>query len=136
MITTRRMLMLYACLVPVALTGCDLADYFPNVPQPVPVISPGYQVDIDGHPVRISGFDDCPREKDEARHAAAQDEKGCIVLSAERSEVKVRLYQPAGAVTETWRFIREKDARQNDIIRLQRPNGALVMQNLQGKESP
>ncbi|MGE2344527.1 hypothetical protein [Escherichia coli] len=46
MITTRRMLMLYACLVPVALTGCDLADYFPNVPQPVPVISPGYQVDI------------------------------------------------------------------------------------------
>ncbi|WP_329523384.1 hypothetical protein [Klebsiella pasteurii] len=48
MITTRRMLMLYACLVPVALTGCDLADYFPNVPQPVPVISPGYQVDIDG----------------------------------------------------------------------------------------
>ncbi|EFB2741989.1 hypothetical protein FHJ08_25310, partial [Escherichia coli] len=88
MITTRRMLMLYACLVPVALTGCDLADYFPNVPQPVPVISPGYQVDIDGHPVRISGFDDCPREKDEARHAAAQDEKGCIVLSAERSEVK------------------------------------------------
>ncbi len=81
MITTRRMLMLYACLVPVALTGCDLADYFPNVPQPVPVISPGYQVDIDGHPVRISGFDDCPREKDEARHAAAQDEKGCIVLS-------------------------------------------------------
>ena len=47
MITTRRMLMLYACLVPVALTGCDLADYFPNVPQPVPVISPGYQVDID-----------------------------------------------------------------------------------------
>lgn len=32
--------------------------------------------------------------------------------------------------------IREKDARQNDIIRLQRPNGALVMQNLQGKESP
>ncbi len=50
MITTRRMLMLYACLVPVALTGCDLADYFPNVPQPVPVISPGYQVDIDGHP--------------------------------------------------------------------------------------
>ncbi|HHP8373405.1 TPA: hypothetical protein ACSI73_005273, partial [Klebsiella pneumoniae] len=118
--------MLYACLVPVALTGCDLADYFPNVPQPVPVISPGYQVDIDGHPVRISGFDDCPREKDEARHAAAQDEKGCIVLSAERSEVKVRLYQPAGAVTETWRIIREKDARQNDIIRLQRPNGALV----------
>ncbi|MFH2355038.1 DUF4942 domain-containing protein [Klebsiella pneumoniae] len=108
MITTRRMLMLYACLVPVALTGCDLADYFPNVPQPVPVISPGYQVDIDGHPVRISGFDDCPREKDEARHAAAQDEKGCIVLSAERSEVKVRLYQPAGAVTETWRIIREK----------------------------
>ncbi|MEY8940624.1 hypothetical protein AB9K36_02340 [Klebsiella michiganensis] len=59
-----------------------------------------------------------------------------IVLSAERSEVKVRLYQPAGAVTETWRIIREKDARQNDIIRLQRPNGALVMQNLQGKESP
>ncbi|WP_228283067.1 hypothetical protein [Klebsiella pneumoniae] len=56
MITTRRMLMLYACLVPVALTGCDLADYFPNVPQPVPVISPGYQVDIDGHPVRISGL--------------------------------------------------------------------------------
>ncbi|HEB5129172.1 TPA: hypothetical protein R0E88_005087, partial [Klebsiella pneumoniae] len=112
MITTRRMLMLYACLVPVALTGCDLADYFQNVPQPVPVISPGYQVDIDGHPVRISGFDDCPREKDEARHAAAQDEKGCIVLSAERSEVKVRLYQPAGAVTETWRIIREKDARQ------------------------
>nr|WP_269966620.1 hypothetical protein [Klebsiella pneumoniae] len=95
------MLMLYACLVPVALTGCDLADYFPNVPQPVPVISPGYQVDIDGHPVRISGFDDCPRDKDEARHAAAQDEKGCIVLSAERSEVKVRLYQPAGTVTET-----------------------------------
>ncbi|AVJ89291.1 putative oRF22 (plasmid) [Klebsiella pneumoniae] len=50
--------------------------------------------------------------------------------------MKVRLYQPAGAVTETWRIIREKDARQNDIIRLQRPNGALVMQNLQGKESP
>ncbi len=55
------------------------------------------------------------------------------MLSAERSEVKVRLYQPAGAVTETRRIIREKDARQNDIIRLQRPNGALVMQNLQGK---
>ncbi|VDB02820.1 hypothetical protein [Klebsiella pneumoniae] len=132
MITTRRMLMLYACLVPVALTGCDLADYFPNVPQPVPVISPGYQVDIDGHPVRISGFDDCPREKDEARHAAAQDEKGCIVLSAERSEVKVRLYQPAGASPKPADHP-GKDARQNDIIRLQRPNGALVMQNLQGK---
>lgn len=82
MITTRRMLMLYACLVPVALTGCDLADYFPNVPQPVPVISPGYQVDIDGHPVRISGFDDCLREKDEARHAAAQDEKAAAVVLA------------------------------------------------------
>lgn len=54
MITTRRMLMLYACLVPVALTGCDLADYFPNVPQPVPVISPGYQVDIDGGTVANS----------------------------------------------------------------------------------
>ncbi|MEH4616932.1 hypothetical protein POY37_26140 [Klebsiella pneumoniae] len=93
----------------------------------MPVISPGYQVDIDGHPVRISGFDDCPQEKDEARHAAAQDEKGCIVLSAERSEVKVRLYQPAGAVTETWRIIREKDAHRSDIIRLQRPNGAFVM---------
>lgn len=48
------------------------------------------------------------RGKDEARHAVAQDEKGCIVLSAERSEVKVRLYQPAGAVTETRRIIREK----------------------------
>ncbi|HGB1289878.1 TPA: hypothetical protein ACIUDF_004112 [Salmonella enterica subsp. enterica serovar Saintpaul] len=125
--TTRRMLMLYACLMPVALTGCDLSDYFPNVSQPVPVISPGYQVDIDGHPVRISGFDDCPRDKDEARHAAAQEEKGCIVLSAERAEVKVRLYQPAGAVTETWRIIREKDAHRSDIIRLQRPNGAFVM---------
>ncbi len=44
MITTRRMLMLYACLVPVALTGCDLADYFPNVPQPVPVISPAIRL--------------------------------------------------------------------------------------------
>lgn len=127
MIATRRMLKLYACLVPVALTGCDLSDYFPNVSQPVPVITPGYQVDIDGHPVRISGFDDCPRGKDEARHAAAQDEKGCIVLSSERSEVKVRLYQPAGAVTETWRIIRKKDAHRSDTIRLQRPNGAFVI---------
>ncbi|EKD2966164.1 hypothetical protein ONL17_004648 [Salmonella enterica] len=77
--TRRRMLMLYACLVPVALTGCDLADYFPNVSQPVPVISPGYQVDIDGHPVRISGFDDCPQEKD-----------------AHRSDI-IRLQRPNGA---------------------------------------
>ncbi|WP_235525542.1 hypothetical protein [Photorhabdus heterorhabditis] len=101
MIKTRRLLMLCACFMPVTLTGCDLAGYFPNVSQPVPVISPGYQVDIDGHPVPISGFDDCPQEKDEAWHAAARDEKGCIVLSAERSEVNVRLYQPGGTVTET-----------------------------------
>ncbi|EDT6879189.1 hypothetical protein AIC90_004198 [Salmonella enterica subsp. enterica] len=127
MITTRRVFMLCACIMPLTLTGCDLAGYFPNVSQPVTVITPGYKIDIDGHRVPISGFDDCPREKEEAGHAAARDEKGCIVLSAERSEVNVRVYQPAGAVTETWRIIREKDAHQSDIIRLQRPNGAFVM---------
>lgn len=127
MITTRRLLMLCACLMPVTLTGCDLAGDFPNVSQPVPVIFPGYQVDIDGHPVPISGFDDCPKGKGGAGHAAAREQNGCIVLSAERSEVNVRLYQPAGDVTETWRIIHEKDIHQSDIIRLQRPNGAFVM---------
>lgn len=127
MITTRRVLMLHACLMLVALTGCDLAGDFPNVSQPEPVILPGYQVYIDGHPIPISGFDDCPREKDDAGDIAARDEKGCIVLSAERSEVNVRLYQPASVVTETWQIIRGKDAHQSDIIRLQRPNGAFVI---------
>lgn len=56
MISTR-LLIKCACLIPVTLTGCDLAGYFPIVPQSVPVIFPGYQVEIDGHPVPISGFD-------------------------------------------------------------------------------
>ncbi|WP_387691590.1 hypothetical protein [Photorhabdus sp. RM71S] len=62
-----------------------------------------------------------------ADHAAETDQKGCIVLSEDRTEVKVRLNQPTGAVTETWRIIREKDTHNRDIIRLQRPNGAFVM---------
>ena len=108
------------------LTGCDMASYFPDGPQPVPVISPGYQVSIDGHTVTISGFDNCPQKNVDGNLSADTDRKSCIALEKARTEVKVIVAWPDNVVIETWRINREKDTHDNEAIRLQRPNGEFV----------
>lgn len=116
-----------ALLAPAVLTACDPADYFPDQPQPVSVISPGYPVRIDGQTVPVSGFDDCPPADGSTGRAAQTDSGHCIVLSEGRTTVRVKLNRPNGPVTETWRIVREKDAHNRDITRLQRPDGQFVI---------
>lgn len=116
-----------AFLAPAVLTACDPADYFPDVSQPVSVISPGYPVRIDGQTVPVSGFDDCPDTDGSTGHAAKTDSGDCIVLSEGRTTVRVKLNRPNGSVTETWRIVRARDAHKREITRLQRPDGQFVM---------
>ncbi|PXV70887.1 hypothetical protein [Pantoea sp. PNA 03-3] len=124
----KRFFVLFALgCVPVVLTACDLADYFPDAPQPVSVISPGYQVRIDGQAVPVSGFDKCPPSGGDTEHAAQTDAGHCIVLSEGRKTVRVSLHRPGGSVTETWQIIRARDAHKREITRLQRPDGQFVM---------
>lgn len=122
----------------VGLTGCDkLRDYFTKTAishEPTLVFSPGFKILIDGKPVPVTGFDDCPKADPVMNKIFGDDplagSHDCIVLSKDRKDVRVRVADPTGVVTEQWTIVRETGKagdRPYSRISLKRPDGSLVV---------
>lgn len=141
-----RQLMLLLSFGTLALTGCDQARdvgewVAGNVGEndmlnsPTLVLSPGYEIDVDGQDVPIQGFAECPTQGAlMTRFFGPVLDEGaldCVVLSEDRSTVSVRLFLPSGPVVEEWEIIRETGELEGGRVykrtSLKRPDGTLVV---------
>src|ERR1035437_7066745 len=95
------------------LAACDaVTSYYAEMAatnQPTVVFSPGYKIMVDGKPVPIAGFDDCPKTDPimvkvigESRLDGSHD---CIVIEKDRKNVSVQVGLAGGTVTEQWTIV-------------------------------
>ena len=130
-------LFLYAAAA-VLLAGCDqFRDYYSQMAidhEPTLVFAPGFKILVDGKPVAVVGFDNCPKSDPVMNMIFGDDplagSHDCIVLSKDRKEVQVQVADPKGVVTEQWTIIRETGKtgdRPYSRTSLKRPDGSLIV---------
>jgi hypothetical protein len=102
--------------------------------EPTIVIPPGYKITIDGKPVPIFGFDECPKSDSTMVKVFGESPTdgfhNCIVLTKDRAKVPVLVALSTGRVTEQWFVVRETgNTTEQPYSRtsLRRPDGALVV---------
>jgi len=88
------------------------------------MIAPGYKVNIDGHPVPISGTDDCQltaKNGVSLGDTEGQTSRSCIVIKPDTKAVQVQVGLASGSVSERWTVVHSGES-----TLLQRADGSYV----------
>lgn len=112
------------------LAGCDgavekMTELFPTEPMTL-VIPPGYEIAIDGKPVKVFGHSLCPKEDASMRFlfgpSSLDGSSDCLVINPTDKTVQARIALDGKLADETWAVERDKNR-----VGLRRPGGLPVI---------